>query len=153
MYRPNSYIWNLYIKKIKKKTEIKSLTGTFNYTLLVMDLYIFSRNMNLKIKTFIATPESKHNSLALVALLLFYVMLRWTKRDWKGGGGLSAEGTQIKNSPSILYHQEIKIVFNFTREILWRIFVFNFIREIPVKFKNWSCFQFYMINPLWKFFP
>ena len=35
---------------------------------------------------------------------------RETERE---GGGLSAERTLIKNSPSILYHQKIKIAFNF----------------------------------------
>ena len=69
---------------------------------------------------------------------------RETERE---GGGLSAERTLIKNSPSILYHQKIQIAFNFTREILLRIFVFNFIKEIPLKFKNRSCLQFYKRNP------
>ena len=63
------------------------------------------------------------------------------------GGGLSAERTLIKNSPSILYHQKIQIAFNFIREILLRIFIFNFIKEIYLKFKNRSCLQFYKRNP------
>ena len=57
------------------------------------------------------------------------------------------------NSPSILYHQKIQIVFNFTKEILLRIFVFNFNKEIPLKFKNRSCLQFYKRNPFKNFSP
>ena len=66
------------------------------------------------------------------------------------GGGLSAERTLIKNSPSILYHQKIEIAFNFIREIplhmnetkvLHRV---PFLLEIPL---SWNRVQFYKRNP------
>ena len=71
-------------------------------------------------------------------------------------GALDPEGSLSGNerhSPSILYHQKIKIVFNFPKEILLRIFVFNFNKEIPLKFKNRSCLQFYKRNPFKNFLP
>ena len=66
---------------------------------------------------------------------------------------ISSKNERLKQTwPSILYHQKIQIAFNFTREILLRIFVFNFIKEIPLKFKNRSCLQIYKRNPFEKFF-
>ena len=59
----------------------------------------------------------------------------------------------MEKSPSILYNQKIKIAFNFIREIFLRIFVFNFMKEIPKNLKTEVAFNFIREIPFTKFLP